>query len=73
MTKDIPTAERVDACKVLLWKTADMLMAHADELDRWAEHSKTSGWSTHQVDANRKAATAHREQASHLYREIGRF
>jgi hypothetical protein len=33
---------------------ADFLDAMASQLDRWAQQSELGGWSTHQVDGNRR-------------------
>lgn len=42
----------------------DFLNRAADQLDRWAMESRTGGWSTHQVTANRRWADECRRQAS---------
>lgn len=52
---------------ILLRETADYLMKMADDIDGWADQSKSGGWSTHQVKANRAAAKAMRERAARLY------
>jgi hypothetical protein len=57
----------------LFQTTADFLMEMADDIDGWAEQSRSGGWSTHQVDANRKAAVKLRDQAASLYRAATRF
>jgi hypothetical protein len=35
----------------------------SETLDNWARESRDGGWSTHQVDANRRLADKCREQA----------
>ena len=42
------------------------LNALALRLDGWAEQSRSGGWSTHQVDANRQAADDCRHMVEHL-------
>lgn len=39
------------------------LIAAANTCDKWAEESHSGGWSTHQVDANKKLADDLRRQA----------
>lgn len=53
-------------------RTIDFLDALADRLDGWANESRTGGWSTHQVDANRKAADDCRRQRSALKAALAR-
>lgn len=48
--------------------TAEFLMQLADTLDGWARDSQQGGWSTHQVEANRKKANECRTVAARLYR-----
>ncbi len=36
----------------------------ADQCDRWADKSQNGGWSTHQVDENRKVSNQLRRKAS---------
>ena len=45
---------------------AAYLSSLADQLDAWAEQSKTGGWSTHQVEANTNAANSCRRMAARL-------
>lgn len=42
------------------------LLDQADTLDGWAQHSLDGGWSTHQVEANRKMADDFRRKAAEL-------
>lgn len=42
------------------------LLSTADTLDQWAAQSEAGGWSTHQVDANRRLADDMRRKASQL-------
>lgn len=51
-------------------RTASFLEELASKLDKWADESIAGGWSTHQVEANRKAADDCRRQASMLRREL---
>ena len=41
---------------------AEMLMAEADQLDRWVVQSQTGGWSTNHVDAMRTRSSLIREK-----------
>lgn len=59
--------------ETLFQQTADFLMNMADDIEGWAEQSRSGGWSTHQVEANRKAAIKLRDQAASLYRAASRF
>lgn len=52
----------------LMRETADFLLKMADDIDGWAEQSRSGGWSTHQVTANREAAAKLRERAALMYR-----
>jgi len=47
---------------------ADFLVTLADLLDQWAKESRTGGWSTHQADANQRAAEAKRRGKPELYK-----
>ena len=49
---------------------ADHLNGLADMMDKWAEQSRSGGWSTHQVDANRKAADEARRCSAQLRRQL---
>lgn len=49
-----------------LLETVEFLMDLADRLDKWAEESRTGGWSTHQVDRNREEANSCRRKAAEL-------
>jgi hypothetical protein len=42
---------------------ADFLTTTSQTLEHWARESKDCGWSTHQVDANRRLADQCRKQA----------
>jgi hypothetical protein len=42
----------------------------ADQLDAWAEESKTGGWSTHQVHGNINMANSCRRMAAKLRHSI---
>jgi hypothetical protein len=44
----------------------------AVKLDRWATESRSGGWSTHQVDENRKTADDCRRYAGHIRAAIPR-
>jgi hypothetical protein len=55
-----------DALLAQIEATATFLEGHADILDRWADESKSGGWSTHQVKANREGANDCRRQAARL-------
>lgn len=44
----------------------NFLMTLADTLDGWAQESRRGGWSTHQVDANRREADNCRRKAAEL-------
>jgi hypothetical protein len=46
--------------------TAGFLDGLAMRLDGWAKESRTGGWSTHQVEANTKAADDCRRAAANL-------
>ena len=46
---------------------ADYLMAHADRLEEMAIESRRGGWSTHQVEEQRRQAQEARKQACTLY------
>jgi hypothetical protein len=46
--------------------TAQFLDVMANTLDEWAEQSRSGGWSTHQVEANRSRANECRRQAAHI-------
>jgi len=45
---------------------AAYLSSVADQMDAWAEESKTGGWSTHQVQANINTANSCRRVAAML-------
>lgn len=45
---------------------AAYLSSVADQMDAWAEESKTGGWSTHQVQANINTANSCRRVAAKL-------
>lgn len=45
---------------------AAYLSSIADQLDAWAEESRTGGWSTHQVKANIDLANSCRRMAARL-------
>jgi hypothetical protein len=47
-------------------ETIDFLERTANQLDRWAVESSRGGWSTHQVDANRRMADEFRRMAARL-------
>lgn len=47
-------------------ETIDFLNELANRLENWANESRTGGWSTHQVDANRKAADDCRREAARV-------
>lgn len=51
---------------VAIIHAAGFLDGLAMRLDGWAEQSRTGGWSTHQVEANRKAADDCRRMAANL-------
>ena len=53
-----------------LGEDARFLEALADKLDAWAKQSVAGGWSTHQVDANRKEADQCRLRAGRIRRII---
>ncbi len=53
-----------------LEQAVQLLRDTADLCDRWAEESKSGGWSTHQVDENRATADNLRRQASVFSRAI---
>lgn len=38
----------------------------ADQLDKWAEESRSGGWSTHQVEANIALANSCRRKAAQI-------
>lgn len=46
--------------------TKGFLLGLADRLDGWAGQSQASGWSTHQVAANREAADDCRRVAANI-------
>lgn len=46
--------------------TKRSLLGLADRLDGWAAQSESSGWSTHQVEANREAANDCRRAAANI-------
>lgn len=46
--------------------TATFLNELANTMEMWAIHSRTGGWSTHQVEANRQQAQRCREEAVKL-------
>lgn len=46
----------------------DFLNDLANTLDRWADESRSGGWSTHQVEANRKKADECRRMAAQIKR-----
>lgn len=48
--------------------TIQFLDELADRLDRWADETLAGSWSTHQVEANRAAASDCRRQAAQLRR-----
>lgn len=54
----------------LLEETSDLLLSSADQCDKWAQESVRGGWSTHQVDANRKMADQLRLESDRLKKEI---
>ncbi len=47
-------------------RTISFLGSMADQLDQWAIQSRSGGWSTHQVEANMRAADDCRRQAANL-------
>jgi hypothetical protein len=51
---------------------AASLELHAELLDRWAAESRSGGWSTHQVDAQRQKADTFRKQAAQVRRTIAK-
>lgn len=53
---------------VAIIETVAFLNSLADRLDGWAEQSRSGGWSTHQVEPNRKTADECRRSAARLNR-----
>lgn len=53
-------------------ETADFLASLADTLDRWANESRSGGWSTHQVDANQDEANNCRRMAAKVRKVIAK-
>lgn len=49
---------------------AAYLSTLAEQLDKWAEESRTGGWSTHQVTGNTAMADSCRRMADKLRRTI---
>lgn len=49
-----------------LLDTVEFLMDIADRMDLWADESRSGGWSTHQVEANKAAANDCRRKAAEL-------
>lgn len=62
----IRAAGRTDKLGSVVADAAGYLSTLADQLDAWAEESKTGGWSTHQVQANINAANSCRRMAARL-------
>lgn len=67
MTKE---AEQHSALVNAVRSAAVYLQGVADTADGWAEQSRSGGWSTHQVEANRALANDCRRRASELIRSI---
>jgi hypothetical protein len=60
-------AERkCDEARRALEKAEQLFSNVADQCDAWARESRDGGWSTHQVDANRKMAVMCRDEAAAL-------
>lgn len=53
-----------------LIRTVYFLEELANTLDGWARQSEGGGWSTHQVEANRREANECRRRAAELKRSI---
>lgn len=59
----VELAGEVERLKAALTETADYLDRIASTLEAWANESRNGGWSTHQVDANRREADIARQAA----------
>lgn len=59
--------DRSDECERLrnvIRTSIGTVSAMADQLDQWAQESRTGGWSTHQVDPMTRKANDLRRQAA---------
>lgn len=61
--------KKSDPCTELRTDAA-FLEKMADQLDAWAKESREGGWSTHQVEANRKMALECRARAGTIRRVL---
>jgi hypothetical protein len=51
-------------------EAVELLETAADLCDAWAGESQQGGWSTHQVDVQKRAAALYRGHAARLRKEI---
>lgn len=56
--------EEYERLRNIVRSSTGTLSAMADQLDRWAQESRTGGWSTHQVDPMIRKANDLRRQAA---------
>jgi nitrate reductase assembly molybdenum cofactor insertion protein NarJ len=57
--------KQISALKSALEESALRWDVMAIELEKWAKQSRDGGWSTHQVDANKREAAHCRVNAAH--------
>jgi hypothetical protein len=70
MLSALRAAGRSDRLGGTIADAAAYLSTMADQLDAWAEQSRTGGWSTHQVTANIDMANSCRRMAAKLRHAI---
>lgn len=59
-------AEEYERLRNVVRSSVGTISAMADQLDEWAQQSRTGGWSTHQVDPMIRKANELRQQAARL-------